>query len=118
MIKKSHLLLLLAATFLFACKLPKEAGKVSKHKNLIIAFGSCSDEDKPQSLWDDILADDPDLWIWLGDNVYADTENMDTMRAKYNKQKSNPIYQQLIKSAQIEGTWDDHDFGPNNSDRA
>jgi alkaline phosphatase D len=78
-----------------------------------IAFGSCSDQKRPQPLWDDILAQKPEVWIWLGDNIYGDTENMDTLQAKYDKQKSNPVYQQLRKSTAILGTWDDHDYGVN-----
>lgn len=78
-----------------------------------IAFGSCSDQKRPQPLWDDILAQKPDLWIWLGDNIYGDSENMDTLRAKYARQKSNPVYQQLRQQTPIIGVWDDHDYGVN-----
>lgn len=78
-----------------------------------IAFGSCSDQKRPQPLWDDIVAQKPDLWIWLGDNIYGDSESMDTLRAKYDKQKSDPVYQQLRKSTKIIGVWDDHDYGVN-----
>ncbi|SHJ67538.1 alkaline phosphatase D [Reichenbachiella agariperforans] len=80
-----------------------------------IAFGSCSNQNKPQPLWDDILAESPDVWIWLGDNIYGDTDNMDTMRAKYQKQKMNPGYQALRAATTVIGTWDDHDFGKNNA---
>jgi alkaline phosphatase D len=78
-----------------------------------IAFGSCSDQKRPQVLWDDLLADRPDLWIWLGDNVYGDTENMDTLRTKYDRQKAHPLYAQLRQSTRIVGVWDDHDYGVN-----
>lgn len=78
-----------------------------------IAFGSCSRQSLPQPLWDDIVAEKPDLWIWLGDNIYGDSENMDTLRAKYALQKSNPVYQQLRQSTPILGVWDDHDYGVN-----
>jgi alkaline phosphatase D len=78
-----------------------------------IAFGSCSDQKRPQPLWDDIVSDKPQVWIWLGDNIYGDTENMDTLKAKYNKQKSNPVYQKLMQSTSIIGVWDDHDYGVN-----
>lgn len=80
---------------------------------LIIAFGSCSDEDKEQTLWDDIVNEKPSLWIWLGDNIYGDTEDMSVMSAKYQKQKTNPGYQELMKNAKIAGVWDDHDYGVN-----
>jgi alkaline phosphatase D len=78
-----------------------------------IAFGSCSDQKRPQPLWDDILAQKPEVWIWLGDNIYGDSESMDTLKAKYNKQKSNPVYQQLRKTTSVIGVWDDHDYGVN-----
>lgn len=78
-----------------------------------IAFGSCSDQKRPQPLWDDIAAQKPDVWIWLGDNIYGDSESMDTLQAKYDRQKSNPVYQQLRQSTQIIGVWDDHDYGVN-----
>jgi len=82
---------------------------------LVFAFGSCSDEDKEQVLWDDILQDQPDMWIWLGDNIYGDTDNMDVMRKKYNLQKSNKLYQKMMQEMMITGTWDDHDFGLNDA---
>ncbi|GAB2557988.1 hypothetical protein GCM10027190_04660 [Spirosoma areae] len=78
-----------------------------------IAFGSCSDQKRPKPLWDDIVAQKPDVWIWLGDNIYGDSENMDTLRDKYTRQKEEPVYQQLRQSTAIIGVWDDHDYGVN-----
>ncbi|ARK11674.1 alkaline phosphatase D family protein [Fibrivirga algicola] len=78
-----------------------------------IAFGSCSDQKRPQPLWDDIVAQKPNVWIWLGDNIYGDSESMDTLRTKYDRQKSNPVYQQLRQAAKVIGVWDDHDYGVN-----
>jgi alkaline phosphatase D len=78
-----------------------------------IAFGSCNREDKEQPLWRVIVGNRPQLWIWLGDNVYGDTEDMDTLQAKYYRQRSNPGYQLLAVSAPIIGIWDDHDYGVN-----
>ena len=78
-----------------------------------IAFGSCNKQEEPQPLWDDILAQQPGLWIWLGDNIYADTDNMKEMRSMYAQQLAQPDYQRLIASVPVIGTWDDHDFGVN-----
>ena len=78
-----------------------------------IAFGSCNRHTLPQPLWNDILAQQPDLWIWLGDNIYGDTHNMKKMRNKYADQRSQPDYQRLIASVPVVGTWDDHDYGIN-----
>ena len=79
-----------------------------------IAFGSCNKEDHPQPLWDVIIKNKPDLWIWLGDNIYANTENMVNMVKKYRTQKWNPGYRRLLAFCPIIGTWDDHDYGLNN----
>lgn len=79
-----------------------------------IAFGSCSDEDVAQPLWSPILESDPDLWIWLGDNIYADTEDMSLMWAKYEMQLAQPGYAELRERVPLIGTWDDHDYGVNN----
>jgi alkaline phosphatase D len=80
----------------------------------IIAFGSCSKQYNPNQRWMDILKNDPDIWIWLGDNIYGDTHDMKFMAEKYDHQKADSGYQLLLKSrTQIIGTWDDHDYGIN-----
>jgi alkaline phosphatase D len=38
----------------------------------VVALGSCNDVNKTNTLWPEITARRPDLWAWLGDNVYAD----------------------------------------------
>jgi alkaline phosphatase D len=78
-----------------------------------IAFGSCDHQDNPVKLWDKILEQRPQLWIWGGDNIYGDSYVMDTLRAKFARQKSNLGYAKLRASAMITGTWDDHDYGLN-----
>src|SRR5688572_17679026 len=78
-----------------------------------IAFGSCSHEDDSTQLWDDIAARKPDLWIWMGDNIYGDTHDMSLLKKKYDIQKARPDYQRLLKTCPVIGTWDDHDYGIN-----
>lgn len=78
-----------------------------------IAFGSCNKTEKPNIFWDDIVQYQPDVWIWGGDIIYADTDNMAKLQAMYQKQKSNAAYKQLIESTLITGVWDDHDYGLN-----
>jgi len=78
------------------------------------AFGSCNKHTKAQPLWEAIVKNNPDVWVWLGDIVYGDTENMEVLREKYAAQKSNEAYQQLYQSdCDIVGIWDDHDYGVN-----
>jgi len=76
-----------------------------------IAFGSCNNQDLPQPLWVTIAAFNPQLWIWLGDNIYGDSEDMAVLSAKWDRQKSSPEYRKL--TCPVTGTWDDHDFGVN-----
>lgn len=93
--------------------LPETTALPSSMQVTTIAFGSCSDQKRPQPLWDDILQQKPQVWIWLGDNIYGDSESMDTLQAKYNRQKSNPDYQKLRQATSVIGVWDDHDYGVN-----
>lgn len=78
-----------------------------------IAFGSCGHQIGEQFIWNNVVAENPDLWIWLGDNIYGDTEDMDVLRAKYLKLGDNQNYQVLKEHCPIIATWDDHDYGVN-----
>lgn len=78
-----------------------------------IAFGSCASQELPQPIWDAVVASHPELYLFLGDNIYGDTENMDVMRAKYAKLAAMPGYRRLRAVCPIWATWDDHDLGVN-----
>jgi alkaline phosphatase D len=78
-----------------------------------VALGSCADQKKKQPIWDAIVAQSPDLFVFLGDNVYADTEDMDEMRASYAMLAAIPGYQKLRKTCPVLAVWDDHDYGVN-----
>jgi alkaline phosphatase D len=80
-----------------------------------VAFGSCADQDKPQPIWDAVVAGKPELFLFIGDIIYADTKDMDVMRAKYNKLAGLPGYQRLLKTCPLLATWDDHDYGGNDA---
>lgn len=82
-------------------------------KPTIIAFGACAHEDRPQPIWDAVVAANPDLFIFTGDNIYADTNDMDVMKAKYAKLAAQPGYQKLLQTCPVLATWDDHDYGVN-----
>ena len=80
-----------------------------------IAFGSCADQDKPQPIWDAILACEPDLYIGLGDNIYGDTRDMAVLAAKYARLAAIPGFRRLRERVPMLATWDDHDFGENDA---
>lgn len=67
-----------------------------------------------------IAAAQPDLMIWTGDNVYyreADWTSVAAMVYRNTHTRSLPELQPLLGATHHYATWDDHDFGPNNSDR-
>ena len=78
-----------------------------------IAFGSCASQDKNQPIWKAIVASRPDMFLMIGDNIYADTEDMSVMSAKYAQLAAKPGFQKLLARCPILATWDDHDFGIN-----
>jgi alkaline phosphatase D len=78
-----------------------------------IAFGSCARQDKPQPIWDAVVATKPDIYLALGDNIYADTRDMAVMKKKYDQLAAVPGWQKLKATCPILATWDDHDFGVN-----
>lgn len=82
-----------------------------------ICFGSCADEDKNQPLLSLAAKESPDLFIYLGDNIYGDTKNMAELMSKYLKLGNKPEFQELNDSTTVLATWDDHDYGENDAGR-
>lgn len=80
-----------------------------------IAFGSCSKESRPQPIWDAVLARQPELFVFLGDNIYADTRDMQVMRRKYQQFSQIDGVRRLREQVPVVATWDDHDYGENDA---
>ncbi|KAG2659457.1 uncharacterized protein LOC120706937 isoform X2 [Panicum virgatum] len=104
-----------------------------------IAFGSCANQSAPQPIWDAVVAFDPQVFVWLGDNVYGDNKRPfrvfgkertvgpwknvprfypsteQELRRRYQLAKAKPGYASLRERAQVIGTWDDHDYGLNDA---
>lgn len=80
-----------------------------------IAFGSCNNQYHAQPLWKDMILERPDLFIWAGDNIYANTKDPARIKAGYDRQNAHPDYSYFKSITPIIGTWDDHDFGFNNA---
>ncbi|MGZ5286339.1 MAG: alkaline phosphatase D family protein [Flavisolibacter sp.] len=78
-----------------------------------IAFGSCAEQDKPQPILDLVVKYKPDLFIYLGDNIYGDTRDMQALKTRYDSLAIKSSFRQLKKNVEIVATWDDHDFGWN-----
>ncbi len=82
-------------------------------EDFIITFGSCNKPEKTNVFWDDILALRPNVFIWGGDIVYADTDDIKKIKDSYTQQNAVPAYAALKNQVLITGTWDDHDYGLN-----
>jgi alkaline phosphatase D len=97
------------------------------------AFGSClfindslyDRKGKPYGDDYDILesihAKSPDFMVWLGDNVYlreADWNSKTGIYYRFGHTRAIPEMQPLLGSVHHYAIWDDHDYGPNNSNRS
>ncbi|MDT8451083.1 MAG: alkaline phosphatase D family protein [Wenzhouxiangellaceae bacterium] len=97
------------------------------------ALGSCAYVNEPEydrpgepyggdyRIFGAIAGNSPDFMLWLGDNVYyreADWDSPSAMYARYSHTRGLSEMQQLLVTAHHYATWDDHDFGPNDSDRS
>lgn len=78
-----------------------------------LSFGSCNNQSLPNNLWNEILRNKPNVWVWGGDIVYSDTEDMTVMQQSYTQQKNEINYTNFRKNVAVIGTWDDHDYGLN-----
>ena len=114
---------IISLTFLLlclGCSGPKnQKVKPIKTKTTIskIAFGSCSKEYKDQPILETVLSKDPDLFIYLGDNIYGDSRDMSVLKNKYDLLGAKEEFQNLRKNCMVLATWDDHDYGENDAGR-
>ena len=68
-----------------------------------------------------IDAQRPDFMLWMGDNVYlrpADWNTRTGIYHRYSHSRAVPEMQPLLARTHNYAIWDDHDFGPNDSDRS
>eukprot|EP01031_Cornospumella_fuschlensis_P048677 gene48677-59600_t len=77
-----------------------------------VVFGSCIKSPEHPML-DRTLTLPMDLFLFMGDNIYADTTDMAVMRAKYTELKQSRFFQGIKAKAPLLATWDDHDMGAN-----
>ena len=80
-----------------------------------IGIASCADQTRPQPIWDTVLADRPDFFIFGGDNVYASEQPWSRERQEqaYAAQAAIPGFQRLRQAVPHLAIWDDHDYGLN-----
>lgn len=110
------ILFLLCGSCLWACStVPSEAEKAGS--TTVIAFGSCGHQSHPLPILDSVVNHQPDLFVFLGDNIYGDTKDMQVLAEKYQQLAAKPSFQNLRQNVPIIATWDDHDYGWNDTGR-
>ena len=83
-----------------------------------IAVLGCHKQFEPAPALFRYLEAEPNLCLWIGDNIYADTEDDITyIDSCYNALAAKPAFGRLIENYPYMATWDDHDFGLNNAGR-
>jgi alkaline phosphatase D len=87
----------------------------AQKKEMVIGFGSCLDQDLPAPLLDKLILQKPELFIFMGDNIYKDTTEPKEKISEYEKFKKIPQVQWIFKNTKVLSTWDDHDYGLNDS---
>jgi alkaline phosphatase D len=81
-----------------------------------IALLGCHKQFEPAPALSKYLEAEPDLCLWIGDNIYADTETDITFVERcYAALAAKPAFQQLYERYPLAATWDDHDFGLNDA---
>ncbi len=84
------------------------------------AFGSCLNENRPMAVWDVIAAQNPQAFLFIGDNVYGDTgatmaADIPTLTASYRKLSARQEYARFRAKVPMLTVWDDHDYGANDA---
>lgn len=98
-----------------------------------VAFGSCMYINEPEvdrpgkpygsgyTIFESISKKNPDIMIWGGDNTYLRESDWDSKTGIYHRNthsRSIKEIQPLLAKTQNFAIWDDHDYGPDNSDRS
>ncbi|GAA4359111.1 alkaline phosphatase D family protein [Hymenobacter saemangeumensis] len=101
--------------------------------NFRFALGSCVYVNEPAydrpgrpyggeyGIFSSINAQRPDFMLWLGDNTYlreADWNTRTGIYHRYSHSRAVPEMQPLLARTHNYAIWDDHDYGPNDSDRS
>lgn len=102
----------------FSGAVPMPSAPLDQSKALTrIVFASCAQQNEDQSIWDQIAAENPDLMLYIGDNVYGDTTPNDPelggLKAAYLKLAQSKPFSRARAAAPLLTIWDDHDYGLN-----
>ncbi|MDX2131348.1 MAG: alkaline phosphatase D family protein [Planctomycetota bacterium] len=79
-----------------------------------VAIIGCHQQPRPAPALERYVEAKPDVVLWVGDNVYADTKDDPThIERCYAVLESKPGFAALRERSIFMATWDDHDYGMN-----
>ena len=82
-----------------------------------LTIGSCAREDPGSSaVWRRMSALQPHAVVLLGDTPYIDSTVLDVQRTRYGEFAAVADFASLLRNTPLYATWDDHDFGLNDTD--
>lgn len=99
---------------------PMPSAPLDSSKTLTrIVFASCAQQNEDQSIWDQIVSENPDLTLYIGDNVYGDVRSNDPalpeLKAAYMRLARSEPFARARAAAPMLTVWDDHDYGLNDA---
>ncbi len=86
--------------------------------NFRFLASSCARNGSNGAVFDAMVTEEADFYVNLGDLHYSNIASADPgqFRAAYRRLLTTPAQAALYRVAPIEYVWDDHDYGPNDSD--
>ncbi|MDC6367642.1 MULTISPECIES: alkaline phosphatase D family protein [Flavobacteriaceae] len=87
-----------------------------KEGDFRIAVLACIRQFEPAPAFANYVKADPDLCLWIGDNIYADADTeAQWIQTCYDTLAAKPHFSELRNDFDLMATWDDHDFGLNDA---
>jgi alkaline phosphatase D len=77
----------------------------------VVAFGSSANQDKAQPIWKTIAGNNPDLFLFMGDNVQSSNPAQTPLAEQYHKLDRIFEYRTFREKVPFMATWDDQDYG-------
>jgi len=81
-----------------------------------MAITSCMHIKRAQRSWNLLLEEQPELHLTVGDTHYADTTDPTIQLQHHLAYRRKKEFANVLRQVPTYAIWDDHDYGPNNSD--
>ncbi|MBK8980248.1 MAG: alkaline phosphatase D family protein [Planctomycetes bacterium] len=97
-----------------ACRF-RTAAPSEQPARVALAFGSCA-HTEPNAIWTRMRDEGCEGVVLLGDTPYIDSTDLAKQRLEHRRFLQIPELAALVSGTPVWATWDDHDFGQNDSD--